>query len=66
MTRHMLGLFSAVRGARAWRRSLTVEAMRPGAGAEVIERALAGVVAASDEAEAAQPVAGSPALAPVR
>ena len=40
MTRHMLGLFHARPGARAWRRALTVEATRPGAGVEVIEQAL--------------------------
>ena len=43
MTRHMLGLFHGRRGARTWRRILTVEAIRPGAGVEVIERALAAV-----------------------
>jgi tRNA-dihydrouridine synthase A len=41
MTRHMLGLFHGVPGARAWRRILTVEGVRPGAGLEVIDRALA-------------------------
>jgi tRNA-dihydrouridine synthase A len=40
MTRHMLGLFHGRPGARTWRRILTVEAIRPGAGVEVIERAL--------------------------
>src|SRR5436190_16426188 len=43
MTRHMLGLFHGERGARAWRRILTVGAVRPGAGVEVIEEALAAV-----------------------
>ena len=43
MTRHMLGLFHGARGARAWRRILTVEAIRSGAGIEVVERALAEV-----------------------
>jgi tRNA-dihydrouridine synthase A len=43
MTRHMLGLFHGRPGARAWRRILTVEAIRPGAGVEVIERALEAV-----------------------
>jgi tRNA-dihydrouridine synthase A len=47
MTRHMLGLFHGARGARAWRRTLTVEAIVPGAGVEVIERALDGVRAAA-------------------
>jgi tRNA-dihydrouridine synthase A len=41
MTRHMLGLFHGARGARAWRRILTVEATKPGAGVDVVERALA-------------------------
>jgi tRNA-dihydrouridine synthase A len=48
MTRHMLGLFHAQPGARAWRRVLTVEGAKPGAGVEVIERGLA----ALDEASA--------------
>jgi len=43
MTRHMLGLFHGRPGARTWRRILTVEAVKPGAGVEVIERALAAV-----------------------
>ncbi len=45
MTRHMLGLFHGRPGARAWRRILTVEATRTGAGMEVIERALEPVLA---------------------
>jgi tRNA-dihydrouridine synthase A len=43
MTRHMLGLFHGVPGARTWRRILTVEGVRPGAGLEVIDRALGAV-----------------------
>ena len=43
VTRHMLGLFTGLPGARNWRRILTVEAARAGAGAEVIDRALAAV-----------------------
>ena len=43
MTRHMLGLFHGRPGARTWRRILTVEAIRPGAGVEVIGRALEAV-----------------------
>jgi tRNA-dihydrouridine synthase A len=43
MTRHMLGLFHGRPGARTWRRILTVDAIRPGAGTEVIERALRAV-----------------------
>ncbi len=48
MTRHMLGLFHGRPGARAWRRSLTVEATSAGAGVEVIERALDALRAASE------------------
>jgi tRNA-dihydrouridine synthase A len=51
MTRHMLGLFHGQRGARAWRRILTVEGVKPGAGLEVIDRALAVVEAASGPQE---------------
>ena len=43
MTRHMLGLFHGVPGARAWRRILTVEGVKPGAGLEVVDAALAAV-----------------------
>jgi tRNA-dihydrouridine synthase A len=43
MTRHMLGLFHGAPGARAWRRTLTVEAVSEGAGVEAIERALMAV-----------------------
>ena len=43
MTRHMLGLFHGRPGARAWRRILTTESIRPGAGLEVLDRALAAV-----------------------
>jgi len=41
MTRHMLGLFHGMPGARAWRRILTVEGVKTGAGLEVIDQALA-------------------------
>jgi tRNA-dihydrouridine synthase A len=44
MIRPMLGLFHGRPGARAWRRILTVESIRPGAGLEVIDRALDAVV----------------------
>jgi tRNA-dihydrouridine synthase A len=43
MTRHMLGLFHGRPGARAWRRTLTEQSVKQGAGVEVIERALAAV-----------------------
>lgn len=45
VTRHMLGLFAGQRGAREWRRRLTVEAARDGAGPQVIEQALLAVTA---------------------
>jgi tRNA-dihydrouridine synthase A len=41
ITRHVLGLFQGVRGARAFRRHLAMEAVKPGAGAEVLAAALA-------------------------
>ncbi|HEX5776114.1 MAG TPA: tRNA dihydrouridine(20/20a) synthase DusA [Caulobacteraceae bacterium] len=41
MTRHMLGLFHGMPGARSWRRILTVEGVKAGAGVEVIEAGLA-------------------------
>jgi tRNA-dihydrouridine synthase A len=43
MTRHMLGLFHAMPGGRIWRRILTVEGNKPGAGLEVVDAALAAV-----------------------
>jgi tRNA-dihydrouridine synthase A len=43
MSRHMLGLFHAMPGARTWRRILTVEGVKPGAGLEVVDAALAAV-----------------------
>ena len=51
MTRHMLGLFQGRRGARAWRRILTVESVRPGADVQVILRALAEVAGSGMQAE---------------
>lgn len=50
ITRHMLGLMNGLRGARAWRRILTAESVRPGAGLEVIDHALAAVAPALEEA----------------
>lgn len=40
ITRHMLGLFAGRPGARVWRQTLSVDAARPGSGAEVVARAL--------------------------
>lgn len=41
ITRHMLGLFQGVPGARQWRRHLSENAHRPGAGLTVLQQALA-------------------------
>ncbi len=43
MTRHMLGLFAGMPGARLWRRHLAMEAVKKGAGLEVVRDALAHV-----------------------
>jgi tRNA-dihydrouridine synthase A len=40
ITRHILGLFNGLPGARAWRRHLSEAARRPGAGSEVVLEAL--------------------------
>jgi len=52
ITRHVLGLFNGVAGARAWRRQLSEASRRPGAGVEVIEEALAHVTRRPPRAEA--------------
>jgi tRNA-dihydrouridine synthase A len=44
ITRHLHGLFRAVPGARAFRRHLATEAVKPGGGAEVLRQALDMVV----------------------
>ena len=54
ITRHMLGLFNGVPGARAWRRYLSENAGRKGAGPEIVEAAAALV--------GAPPVEGSDVL----
>jgi tRNA-dihydrouridine synthase A len=41
MTRHLLGLFNGLPGARAWRRHLAAEAVKAGAGVETLRAALA-------------------------
>ncbi|HYD73302.1 MAG TPA: tRNA dihydrouridine(20/20a) synthase DusA [Candidatus Binatia bacterium] len=46
MTRHMLGLFNAQPGGRAWRRILSERGVRAGAGLEVVRDALAEVARA--------------------
>jgi tRNA-dihydrouridine synthase A len=43
MTRHMLGLFNTWPGARAWRRHLSVEGVKRGAGLDVVRDAAAEV-----------------------
>jgi len=49
----MLGLFTGRPGARSWRRILTVESTRSGAGVEVIARALSAIGEAAARREAA-------------
>ncbi len=51
MTRHMLGLMHGLPGARAFRRIMTVDSIAPGAGLEVVDRA---VDAVRDALEAAR------------
>jgi tRNA-dihydrouridine synthase A len=41
VTRHVLGLFNGMPGARAFRRHLAMNAVKPGAGVEAIAEALA-------------------------
>lgn len=41
IVRHMLGAFQHCKGARQWRRHLSENACKPGAGVEVVEQALA-------------------------
>jgi tRNA-dihydrouridine synthase A len=48
ITRHMLGLFSGRPGARAFRRHLASEAVKPGAGLDVLRAALAHVERGAD------------------
>jgi tRNA-dihydrouridine synthase A len=47
VTRHMLGLFHGLPGARGWRQVLSTEASRDGAGPEVVELALTRVTEAA-------------------
>jgi tRNA-dihydrouridine synthase A len=54
ITRHMLGLFQRVPGARAWRRHLSEHANRAGAGPEVLLDALAVAGAVGEEEETAR------------
>jgi tRNA-dihydrouridine synthase A len=61
MTRHMLGLFHGAPGARTWRRILTVESIKPGAGLEVVDAALAAVSGLQDHRLARRLEAGEAA-----
>jgi len=61
MTRHVLGLFQSMRGARAYRRHLSENATRPGAGVEVFHQAVDLIVGASDPvAQMFQPLGERP------
>jgi tRNA-dihydrouridine synthase A len=53
MTRHMLGLFNGMNGARAFRRHLATQATKPGAGVDVLREAV-GCVRDDERAEAAE------------
>ncbi|HXQ47670.1 MAG TPA: tRNA dihydrouridine(20/20a) synthase DusA [Caulobacteraceae bacterium] len=54
LVKPMLGLFHGAPGARTWRRILTVESIRPGAGLEVLDAALEAIeVAAAKRLEPA-------------
>ncbi|GHA66625.1 tRNA dihydrouridine(20/20a) synthase DusA [Photobacterium aphoticum] len=48
VTRHMLGLFQNMPGARQWRRHISENAHKPGSGIEVLEQALAKIPAHLD------------------
>ncbi|QCI66605.1 tRNA dihydrouridine(20/20a) synthase DusA [Phreatobacter stygius] len=51
ITRHILGLYQGVPGARAFRRHLSIEAVKPGAGTAVIRDALARVTMARQDGQ---------------
>ena len=54
VTRHMLGLFAGRPGARGWRRILSDDGNKPGAGPELVLVALAHMAQTVQEVEAAQ------------
>lgn len=54
MTRHMLGLFHGEPGGRVWRRVISENAHRPGAGIDLLDTALAAVAAQATRLEAAE------------
>ena len=47
ITRHLHGLFIGAKGAKAWRTALAEGSAKPGAGAEVVERALDAILSIS-------------------
>jgi tRNA-dihydrouridine synthase A len=49
IVRHLLGLFQGIPGARAFRRQLATEAVKPGAGGEVFVAALAHIADPTDQ-----------------
>jgi tRNA-dihydrouridine synthase A len=51
ITRHMVGLFAGLPGARSWRRYISEHAYREGAGVEVIREALDGMLELSPESD---------------
>ena len=55
ITRHILGLFNGLPGARAWRRHLSEGAHRPGAGPEVLLNAMSAVRMAATRRDEASP-----------
>ncbi|MBA8819146.1 tRNA dihydrouridine(20/20a) synthase DusA [Ochrobactrum sp. P6BS-III] len=50
VSRHMVGLFSGMPGARRWRQMLSTDATKPGANSDVLREAYAAVTEASAEA----------------
>jgi tRNA-dihydrouridine synthase A len=50
ITRHMVGMFQGMNGARRWRQILSTEAVRPGAGPSVLDEAFAAVTLERREA----------------
>ncbi len=53
VTRHMVGLFHGLPGARRWRQILSTDANRPGAGPEILRSALAAIDFSGSSREAA-------------
>jgi tRNA-dihydrouridine synthase A len=56
VSRHLLGLYQGEPGARAFRRTISEGAHLPGAGWELLERALAALISGSDVTGAGHPV----------